>query len=399
MKSSLPKVLHQVAGKSVLEYVLDVVRSLKTYCVVGHGAEQVKKIIGPSVTYVLQDKLLGTGDAVKRVAPHLKGFNGHVLVLCGDTPLLQRQTVNQLLARHKKLKAAATVLSAVIDDPQGYGRMIRDGKGNLIGIREQKDCSVEESKIREINVGMYCFKAKELFAVLNRLKLNARKKEYYLTDVIALLLADGKAIASLVTDDASVAFGVNTRRDLAQAEKIIRGRIIDRLMARGVGIIDPATTYVEAGARIGEDTVIYPCSYIHRDVTIGKGCSIGPFARIRPGSRIADGVEVGNFAEVSRTRLGKKVFVKHFSFLGDAVIGARTNIGAGTITANYDGVNKNETVIGEDVFIGSDSVLVAPVTIGNKALIGAGALVKRGAKIPSGMVAVGSPARVIKKRD
>ncbi len=399
MKSVLPKVLHKVGGRPVLSYVLDVVRSLKTYVVVGHGAQDVKKTIGDAVEYVLQDQLLGTGDAVKRVLPHLKNFSGNILVLCGDTPLLEKPIISRLMAVHKSSKAAATVLSAVIQNPKGYGRMVRDEKGRLLGIREQKDASAEEDRINEINVGVYCFKAKDLFSTLRGIKLNALKKEYYLTDVIELLLADGKKVASVVTKDETVAFGINTRADLAQAERIIRQRILNKLMDCGVTIVDPATTYVETGVVIGRDTVIYPCTYIHHDVTIGSHCQIGPFARIRPGSCLADYCEVGNFAEVSRTRMGQKVMMKHFSFLGDANIGRDVNIGAGTITANYDGVNKNKTVIEDGAFIGSDTVLVAPAAIGKRALIGAGSLVKKGSKIPAGSVALGVPARVIRKRD
>jgi bifunctional UDP-N-acetylglucosamine pyrophosphorylase / glucosamine-1-phosphate N-acetyltransferase len=210
------------------------------------------------------------------------------------------------------------------------------------------------------------------------------------------LLANGERVATVVTDDESVAFGVNTRADLAQAEGIIRKRILSKLMEDGVTIIDPATTYVEAGAKIGEDSIIYPCSYIHSDVTIGKNCKIGPFARIRPGSKIGDGAEIGNFTEVSRSNIGSNVTMKHFSFLGDATVGSETNIGAGTVTANYDGKNKNKTVIGDGAFIGSDSILVAPVTIGKKAMTGAGTVVKSGTNIPAGKTAVGVPARIIK---
>jgi bifunctional UDP-N-acetylglucosamine pyrophosphorylase / glucosamine-1-phosphate N-acetyltransferase len=310
--------------------------------------------------------------------------------------LLQKDVVNKLLAKHKQTKAAATVLTALIDEPHGYGRIIRDVAGNIVAIREQKDATPAEDMINEINVGMYCFESKKLFAALKKIKLNPNKKEFYLTDVVELLLANGERVATVVTDDESVAFGVNTRADLAQAEGIIRKRILSKLMEDGVTIIDPATTYVEAGAKIGEDSIIYPCSYIHSDVTIGKNCKIGPFARIRPGSKIGDGAEIGNFTEVSRSNIGSNVTMKHFSFLGDATVGSETNIGAGTVTANYDGKNKNKTVIGDGAFIGSDSILVAPVTIGKKAMTGAGTVVKSGTNIPAGKTAVGVPARIIK---
>lgn len=397
MKSDLPKVLHPVCGVPVLQYVLDITRSLKTYVVVGHGADKVKAAIGSNVEYVLQDQLLGTADAVRRVEPHLKNFTGTLLVLCGDTPLLEKPVVRQLLATHKKAKAAATVLTAVIGNPHGYGRIIRGDHGGIIAIREQKNATPAEDTINEINVGMYCFESKAVFDALKAVKLNAVKKEFYLTDVIELLLSQGKRVTTCTAEDESVAFGINTREDLAQAEGVIRQRILKKLMAEGVSIIDPSTTYVQAGVSIGNDTVIYPCTFIHNDVKIGKNCRIGPFARIRPGSRIADDCEVGNFTEISRSTLGQGVFMKHFSFMGDATVGAKANIGAGAVTANYDGVNKNKTVIGEKAFIGSDAILIGPANIGSNAIVGAASVVTAGTKIPSGAKALGVPARIIKK--
>ncbi len=396
MKSDVPKVLHGVCGKPILQYILDITRSLKTYVVVGFGGAEVQKAVGDGVAYVRQENLLGTADAVRRVEPLLKGFNGTVLVLCGDTPLLEQATAQRLLAVHKQTKAAVTVLTAFMENPHGYGRMVRDGKGSLLAIREQKDASVQENAIREINVGVYCFAARTLFAVLRQVKANPRKKEFYLTDVIELLFRKGARVATWTTKDARAALGVNSREDLAQATAVIRQRILKKLMHSGVTIVDPATTYVEAGVTIGRDTVIYPCTMIHNDVRIGRNCSIGPFARIRSGSRIGNNVQIGNFTEVSRVSMGDGVFMKHFSFLGDAQIGAKTNIGAGTVTANFDGVSKNKTIIGPGAFIGSDSILVAPVTIGAKAKIGAGAVVTRGKKVPAGATAVGVPARVVK---
>jgi bifunctional UDP-N-acetylglucosamine pyrophosphorylase/glucosamine-1-phosphate N-acetyltransferase len=399
MKSETPKVLHKVAGRPVLDYVLDItksLRSLKTLVVVGHGSQQVKDAVGEGVEFVLQDKLLGTGDAVNRCASHLKSYQGTILVLCGDTPLLSKDIIAALLKKHHSAKASATVLTAVIANPQGYGRIIRNGS-NIKAIREQKDASYDEDQIKEINVGVYCFNSKDLFGALTKVKLNPGKKEFYLTDVIELLLAQGKKVGTFTTQDETVAFGVNTREDLAQAQAIIRRRILSKHMLAGVTIIDPLTTFIEAGVKIGQDTVIEPMTVIHTDVRIGRNCSIGPMARIRPGTRIGDGAAIGNFAEVSRSSLGNKVMQKHFSFLGDATVGAGTNIGAGVVTANYDGVNKNKTSIGPKAFIGSDAILVAPNKIGAGAMIGAGSVVAHGKNIPAGMVAVGIPARVIKK--
>jgi bifunctional UDP-N-acetylglucosamine pyrophosphorylase / glucosamine-1-phosphate N-acetyltransferase len=401
MKSDVPKVLHQVCGKPMIEYVLSItrqLRSLKTYVVTGHGADQVQKAVqGKELEFVLQPQLLGTADAVRRVEARLKNFTGTVLVLCGDTPLLSKAIVKDLLAKHTRSKAAVTVLTAIIDKPHGYGRIIRDRKGAFCAIREQKDATEQEVLINEINVGVYCFDSKKLFGGLKKVQLNPKKKEFYLTDIIELFLRQGDKVESLTTNDPYVAFGVNTRHDLAQAEAVIQKRILDEHMTNGVTIIDPSTTYIEADVKIGADTIIYPCTFIHHNVRIGSKCKIGPFARIRPGSVLANEVEVGNFAEVSRTTLGAGVYMKHFSFLGDANVGTRVNIGAGTVTANYDGVSKNKTTIGPNAFIGSDSILVAPVTIGSKAVVGAGAVVTKNTNVPSNAVARGVPAKIFKK--
>jgi bifunctional UDP-N-acetylglucosamine pyrophosphorylase / glucosamine-1-phosphate N-acetyltransferase len=400
MRSEIPKVLHKVCGKPVLGYVLDItksLRSLKTFVVVGHGSKSVRDAVGDGVEFVQQDQLLGTADAVNRCAPYLKDYQGMILVLCGDTPLLSKDIVATMLRQHHRTQASATVLTATIESPYGYGRIVRDPQGGIKAIREQKDASVAEDKIKEINVGVYCFKSKDLFGVLKKVKLNPGKKEFYLTDVIELLLAHGKNVGTFTTQDETVAFGINTREDLAQAQAIIRSRILSKHMLSGVTVIDPLTTFIEAGVTIGRDTVIHPMTFIHTDVRIGRNCSIGPMARVRPGTRISDGVEIGNFAEVSRTSLARGVVQKHFSFLGDAQVGQGVNIGAGVVTANFDGVNKNKTFIGNRAFIGSDAILVAPNKIGARAIVGAGSVVAKGRNVPAGMVAVGIPARVIKK--
>ncbi len=383
-----------------MEYVLDItkaLRSLKTYVVVGHGALKVKDAVGDSVQFVLQDRLLGTADAVNRCAAYLKNYTGTVLILCGDTPLLSKDVVGRLLKGHHLHKHIATILTAEVGDPAGYGRIVRDAKGDIQAIREEKDASETERKIKEINVGVYCFNAKILFNILKKVRANPKKKEFYLTDVVELLLAEGRSVATMKRWDENMAFGINTRADLAQAQAIIRQRILNKHMLAGVTIVDPPTTFIEADVTIGRDTVIHPMTVIQTDVRIGKNCSIGPMARIRPGTRISDGVEIGNFTEVSRTSIGRGVFVKHFSFLGDALVGRGTNIGAGVVTANFDGVRKNRTFIGAQAFIGSDAILVAPARIGKKAVVGAGAVVPKGKTIPAGTVAVGVPARVIRK--
>ncbi len=399
MKSDLPKVLHQVCGKPLIGHVLDVVksaRSLKTYVVLGHGIDQVKMVLNDEVI-VEQKKLLGTADAVRSAVKFLSGYNGDVLVLCGDTPLLTKETVRKLIARHRQTKAVCTVLTAVIDQPKGYGRIVRDSD-RVIAIREEKDASEDEKLIQEINVGIYCFRSRELLQYLKKIKLNPVKKEYYLTDIIDLFAKAGLKVDAVITENPQEGLGVNTRADLAVAQSIIQQKILRNLMDEGVTIVDPATTYIDADVVIGQDTIIRPCTVIEGNVRIGKGCKIGPFARVRPGTRIDDHVEIGNFTEVSRTSIQSKTMMKHFSFLGDAVVGKKVNIGAGTVTANYDGVNKNKTIIQDEAFIGSDSVLVAPVKVGKKAIVGAGSVVTKGKIIPDGGIAVGVPARVIKRR-
>ena len=399
-KSETPKVLHHLAGKPVVHYVLDVaeaVGSLRTYVVVGHKADMVKKAVADRADVVVQEEQLGTAHAVRSCAGHFKGVTGDVLVMCGDTPLLDKQVIRKLLARHRKSGNVCTVLTAVLDDPSGYGRIIRDAKGNFVAIREHKDCSSDEVKVREINTGVYCFDAAAIFASIHAIKANAKKKEFYLTDAVELFLERGGKVGVFVTDDWTANLGLNTRAELALAEKIRREKVLGALMDSGVTIVDPGTTYIEDGVVIGQDTVIFPCTYIHAGVRIGRNCSVGPFARLRSGTKLGNNVTIGNFAEVSRSVLADHVTMKHLGFLGDAVVSADANIGAGTVTANYDGKYKNKTKIGRKAFIGCDTVLVAPVEIGNGAVTGAGSVVIPGRNIPAGMLGVGVPAKVIKK--
>ncbi len=401
-KSEMPKVLHELAGKPIVHYVLDVaeaVGSLGTYVVVGHKAEQVTASVEGRAKTVIQSEQLGTGHAVRCCESHFKGVSGDVLVMCGDTPLLDKTIVQALVDQHRSAKNACTVLTARLTDPSGYGRIVRGAGGKLEAIREHKDATAEEKKICEINTGVYCFDAPLLFSFIGNIKENPKKKEYYLTDIIELFLTQHKSVGTLVTDDWTANLGINSRVELALAEKIRREKVLKAFMESGVTIIDPATTYIEENVTIGQDTVIYPCTYIHTGVVVGSGCSLGPFARLRPGTKLGDQVSIGNFTEVSRSVLGNNVNMKHFSFLGDAEVGEGSNIGCGTVTANYDGKNKNKTKIGRRAFIGCDTVLVAPVEVGDGAMAGAGSVVMRNKNIPAGMLAVGMPARVIKKVD
>ncbi|MCA9399097.1 MAG: bifunctional N-acetylglucosamine-1-phosphate uridyltransferase/glucosamine-1-phosphate acetyltransferase [Candidatus Omnitrophica bacterium] len=400
MKSATPKVLHKVRGVPVIQYVLNIAGSIgsqKTYVVLGHKSEAIQDYIGKDFEVIEQKKLLGTADAVRCVEDQLKSYKGDVVILCGDTPLLRKSTIKALIRKHKKTTAACTLLTAVLHDSTGYGRIIRDGSGNLVAIREDADAVGFERNIAEINVGVYVFKCQALLGALKAVKANEKKKEFYLTDVIELLVEAGNKIDSIETDDKTEGLGVNTRLDLAEAERILRKRVLTDLMLSGVTILDPETTYIDAEAKIGVDTTIYPFTVIESDVRIGTGCSVGPFARIRPGCRIGNDVEIGNYTEVSRTKIGNKTIMKHFSFLGDASVGASVNVGAGAVTANYDGENKNATRISDGAFIGSDAILVAPVKVGKKAVIGAGSVVPKGKTIPENSIAVGAPAKIISK--
>ena len=401
MNSETPKVLHPVCGKPILQYVLDVTRSigsLKTCVVLGHKSELVKDYLGPQVSTVIQHKLLGTADAVRCAEKALRNYHGQVLILCGDTPLLKKETVQALIVKHKRAGADCTFLTAVVDNPSGYGRIIRGDGRKAMAIREEKDASDYEKNIIEINVGVYCFKSDVLFQNLKEIKVNAKKKEFYLTDIIEILSGKGRRVETVETDDYREGLGINSREDLAVAERILRQRILRDFMLQGVTIIDPQTTYIDRDVKIGQDTVIRPFTVIENNVRIGKNCVIGPFARLRPGTRISDEVQIGNFAEVSRSKIGTRSLMKHFSFLGDADVGAQVNIGAGVVTANYDGKNKNKTTILDNAFVGSDSILVAPVKIGKKAVTGAGCVVTKGTKVPDRGVVVGVPGKILDKK-
>jgi bifunctional UDP-N-acetylglucosamine pyrophosphorylase/glucosamine-1-phosphate N-acetyltransferase len=402
MKSDTPKVLHEVCGKSIIEYVLDVARavgSLKIYVVVGHGNALVENRLGREAVTIRQPRLLGTADAIRCAQGFLKSYRGDLLVLCGDTPLLNKNVVGKLVGRHKKSKAVCTFLTAVAHDPQGYGRVIRDENGAVAAIREDKDATGDQRDIQEINVGVYCFQSRALFNALPGVCLNPKKKEFYLTDIISLFYDQGLKVETLPAEDPFEGLGVNTKEDLAVAERIIHDRIIKDFMLQGITVVDPSTTYIDASVKIGKDTCLRPFTFIEKDVRVGSRCKIGPFARLRPGVRIGNDVEIGNFTEVSRTQIGNRTLMKHFSFLGDATLGDGVNIGAGTITANFDGKQKNATQIGNGAFIGSDSILIAPVKIGRNAVVGAGSVVTRGGVVPDGGLAVGVPARIQSRRN
>ena len=401
MQSELPKVLHSVCGKPIISYVVDAVKSagsLKTYIVLGHKSEIVKKILPKDVSVVIQKKLLGTADAIKSAQSCFSGYTSDVLIVCGDTPLLTSVTIKKLIARHQTTKAAVTILTSVVDAPGGYGRIVRNHEGAVIAIREELDATDAERQIKEINVGAYCFKSAQLFGAIKVIEKNLKKNEFYLTDVIALLGEKDLLIETLKADDVSEGLGVNTREDLALTASLMRKKILRQFMEQGVTIVAPDVTYIDEGVTIGRDTVIRPFSVIEGNARIGKSCMIGPFCHIRTDSVIGDHVEVGNFAEISRAKLGSDSFMKHFSFLGDTDAGQRVNIGAGVVTANFDGKNKNTTKISDGAFIGSDSILIAPVKIGKDAMTAAGSIVIKGTTVPDKGIVMGIPARIQSRR-
>jgi bifunctional UDP-N-acetylglucosamine pyrophosphorylase / glucosamine-1-phosphate N-acetyltransferase len=398
MKSELPKVLHELCGRPMLGYVLDLVKSLKpaqVVAVLGFKQELVRRHIPAGVKIAIQKKLIGTAEAVKAGLAVLKNFKGTVLVLYGDNPLLKKETLKNLLDHHLKNEVDATLLIGELKNPSGYGRIIRDKYASVSGIVEEKDADDAQKEIKEINTGIMVFKKDKLSANLGRIRPNNRKKEYYLTDIIGIFARQGYLVDAVKVPDPQEALGINTRAELAQANAIVQKQINEKFMCEGVTLVDPGSTFIHFGTKIGKETVIYPFTVIERDVKIGKRCFVGPFAHLRGSVRLADEVTAGNFIEMVRSRVGAKTFVKHFSYLGDTRVGAKVNIGAGTVTANFDGKNKHATVIKDNVNIGSDTIIVAPVKVGKNAATGAGAVVTK--DIADKTVVVGIPARPLRK--
>ena len=399
MKSKVPKALHPLCGRPMLGYVLDLVKAVgpaKVIAVLGYKHKEVKALLPAGVKIVLQKKFLGTADAVKCVYPALKNFRGTVLALYADNPLLKEETIKKLLKAHQENNSDATLLTASVDKPDGYGRILRDKYCAISGIVEDKDADDFEKEIKEINTGIACFKSNKLFAALRQVRPNNRKKEYYLTDVIGIIYKNGGLIDSVKIDDLNEALGINSRVDLARANKIKQRQINEELMKSGVTIVDPDSTFIGFGAKIGRDTTIYPFTVIEKNVKIGKRCSVGPFAHLREGTSFDNDVLAGNFLEIVRSKLGAKTLIKHFSYIGDSRIGKSVNIGAGTVTANFDGKNKFITVIKDNALIGSDTILVAPVKIGKNAITGAGSVVVKNASVPDNALVVGVPAKQVK---
>jgi bifunctional UDP-N-acetylglucosamine pyrophosphorylase/glucosamine-1-phosphate N-acetyltransferase len=399
MKSEKAKVLHALLGRPLIHHVLRALRSAGVkdiVVVVGHQEEAVKKAAGPGVAFARQTEQKGTGHAVLSAEKMLKGHSGLVFVLAGDAPLITPETLKAMVAAHREAGAAATVLTCCIDDPAGYGRITRNESGKFLGIVEDGDATEKQKEIQEVNSGAYVFGSKDLFRALKEVKVNPKKGEVYLTDALQVLMGHQRTVATHRASDPAEVYGINSRRDLVAATNFLRWRILERHMDNGVTIVDPSTTFIEEDVTIGADTVVLPYTVIEHDVTIGRGCEVGPFSHLRPGAVLDDRAEVGNFVEVKKSRLGPHSKAKHLSYLGDATLGAGVNIGAGTITANYDGKNKHATVIGDGVHIGSNTVLVAPVKLGKNATTGAGAVVIR--DVADNDTVVGVPARSLRAK-
>ena len=411
MKSAVPKVLHRAGELRLIEHVFRAAQALSPQTVtviVGHQASMVEASIGKrlGLGFALQQPQLGTGHALLQAEPALRGKSGTVVLLSGDVPLLRPATLTALTDRHAERGAAATVLTAIVDNPQGYGRIVRDAEGALTGIVEHKDATDDQRRIREINSGIYAFDLAPLFDALRQIGATNAQGEYYLPDLVGIYRSRGLVVETLTADDPREILGVNSRKELADVTAILNSTRNDELMEAGVSIVDPASTFIGPDVTIGADTTIHPNVYLEGQTSIGSGCTIhsgvrivdsriddavtinnfsviteshvsrgakvGPFAHIRPQSEVGEEAHVGNFVELKKTTLGRRSKANHLSYLGDATIGDKVNVGAGTITCNYDGVAKHPTIIEDGAFIGSDTQLIAPVRIGRGAYVAAG---------------------------
>ncbi|WP_040953036.1 bifunctional UDP-N-acetylglucosamine diphosphorylase/glucosamine-1-phosphate N-acetyltransferase GlmU [Gorillibacterium massiliense] len=413
MKSKLYKVLHPVCGKPMVGHVVDMLEGLncsRKVVVVGHGAEAVQQYLGDRAEFVLQAEQLGTGHAVLQAADLLADSEGVTLVVCGDTPLVREESLRKMLQLHEEKGAAATILTAELPNPFGYGRIVRNQAADVIAIVEQKDCTPEQAAVKEFNTGTFVFDNRKLFSALRRVTNSNNQNEYYLTDVIGILRADGEKIVGYLTDDADESIGVNDRVALADAEGKMRARINREHMLNGVTFEDPSSTYIEAGVMIGADTRIMAGTMLRGKTVIGEECvigpnaeltdttvadratvkhsvlleasvgsgtSVGPFAYLRPGAKLGEDVKVGDFVEVKNATIGNGSKVSHLSYVGDAVIGENVNMGCGSITVNYDGFNKHVTEVGDNAFVGSNVNLIAPVKIGKGAFVVAGSTITK----------------------
>ena len=430
MKSALPKVLHPVAGQAMILHALQAVNQVcseKPVVIVGHGSDSVQKTIADLAECVVQEPQLGTGHAVQQAESLLAGKTDLILVTYADMPLLRAETLSKLVETQQDNPGPLSLLTVFSDDPRGFGRILRKPDGSVQAIVEEAVATPQQLKIKELNVGAYCFSADWLWHTLQQIKLSP-KGEYYLTDTVEAAVQAGLQVLPLVLEDLDETIGVNTRVQLADAEVAMRRRINRMHMLAGVTMLDPDSTYIEAGVSLGMDTLILPNTFLHSGTQIGKDCvigpnsiirsslignsckvlssvldgallednvDVGPFARLRKGAHLCQGVHVGNFGEIKDSTLGEGTKMGHFSYIGNASIASNVNIGAGTITCNFDGKNKHQTEIEEEVFIGSDTMLIAPVKIGKRSRTGAGSVVTK--DVPDDTLVVGMPARAIKR--
>lgn len=399
MKSSKPKVMHSILGRPMIEYVLDTVNELgiqRVGLVVGYEAEDVKKALGDTYKYIPQPKQLGTGDAVMKARTHFENTPGYLLVLCGDTPLLRKETITSMIERAEKKLPSCVMLTAKVPDPHGYGRIKRDNWGNIEGIVEERDCSPEERMINEVNTGVYLFKIEDLWKAIDKISPDNDQKEYYLTDAIGILHKQDKNTLAVQSQNLEEYRGINNRWQLSQISSDMLDARLRQLCLNGITVLDPKSTYIESSVSIGQDTTIHPNTIITGNVTIGSNCEIGPFVyligeekgitmgdevkvgpfvRMRPPIEVKTKGKIGCFIDLKKSVIGRGSKIPHLSYIGDTEMGEDVNIGAGTITCNYDGKNKYKTIIGDRVFTGSDTMLIAPIKLGNDAYTGAGSVI------------------------
>ncbi|WP_010235239.1 bifunctional UDP-N-acetylglucosamine diphosphorylase/glucosamine-1-phosphate N-acetyltransferase GlmU [Clostridium arbusti] len=431
MKSDLPKVLHKVCGKEMINHVIDVMRKADfqdVNVVIGKGADQVKDATRDrNVTYSFQSEQLGTGHAVMCTKDFLKDKDGIVAIFAGDAPLISENTVKKFIDFHKKGKYKATLLTSILENPTGYGRIMRDSKGDVEKIVEHKDCTAEELKVKEVNAAMYCFDINILLNGLDKIENDNAQKEYYLTDMVEIFKASGEKVGAMPIDFEET-LGVNSRVQLSEAEVIMRNRINEKHMENGVTIIDPVSTYIGEDVQIERDTIIYPGNVIEGKSIIKEGCilypnsrisdsiisenvtiqssvilqskigsntTVGPFAYIRPESNIGNHVRVGDFVEIKKSTIGNNTKVSHLTYIGDAQVGSNCNFGCGTVVVNYDGRDKHKTIIGDNSFIGCNTNLVSPVEVDDNTYIAAGSTITE--KVPEGSLAIARARQVIKK--
>lgn len=401
MKSETPKVLHKIMDKTLLGYVLDNVKNIVTesFVIVGHHAEEVEKFVKEnyaSAKTVLQSPQLGTGHAVSMVCPQLENYAGQVIILCGDTPLIKEETLKKFVEYHNSVNSDITVMSTIFENPTNYGRIIREKDNSLKCIVEEKDATTEQKAVKEVNAGIYCLNWDKIKLAFSQLKSNNAQGEYYLTDIIEWGKTQNLNVNAYILEDNAEIYGINSRINLAHATKMMNERKLQALMENGVTIVDPSCTWISDDTEIGQDTIIYPSTYLEGKNKIGKNCKIGPFAHFRGGVEVADNVKIGNFVEVKKSKIDSNTNAGHLSYIGDSELGSHVNIGAGTITANFNPLTntKSKTVLKDNVKIGSNSVLVAPVTIEEGANVAAGTVITKDVQ-PWTLAITRAPLKVI----